>query len=259
MIRTRNGIILKFLWLVLFIAVWEGVRVAGDFSPLVYPSFLSIIKSLFNSLLREGILQQLLLSLGIISSGLAAGMLLAMLAVMAAHSSSIFESFLKTAISVFHPLPGIALLPVLLLWIGAGIESIMAIVLHSVIWPLVTNLYAGYRSIPRTFTLVASNYSMSRKDIFLKITLPASFPYFLSGSRIAFARSWRALISAEMLFGAAGGRGGIGWFIYNKRVFMDSSGLFAGILVIIITGILTEEVLFTSIENRTIKKWGMST
>ena len=99
---------------------------------------------------------------------------------------------------------------------------------------------------------------MGKKDRFLKITLPASLPYFLAGSRIAFARSWRALISAEMIFGAAGGKGGIGWFLYNKRVFMDSSGLFAGLLVIVVAGILTEEVFFTILENKTVKKWGMS-
>ena len=254
----KKNILLKFIWLSIFIFVWEAVRISGNFSPLIYPSFPSIIKSLLNSVSNEGILAQLSLSIGIIIAGLAAGVILSMAAVMAAHSSELFESFLNTVISIFHPLPGIALLPILLLWIGTGIESIMIIVLHSVLWPLITNLYAGYKSIPKTYTLIASNYSMNRSDIFFKITLPASLPYFLAGSRIAFARSWRALISAEMLFGAAGAKGGIGWYIYNKRVFMDSAGLFAGILVIIIAGILTEEVFFSFIENKTVKKWGLS-
>lgn len=248
---------IKFLWLFLFLATWEGIRMAGDFSPLIYPSFSSIIKSLFNSITAEGIMVQLGLSLGIIAAGLAAGMVLAMAFVMAAHSSEYFDSFLKTAVSVFHPLPGIAMLPVLLLWVGTGIESIFLIVLHSVIWPLVTNLHAGYKSIPETYTLIAENYGMKKHLVFFRITLPASLPFFIAGAKIAFARSWRALISAEMLFGAAGGRGGIGWYIYNKRVFMDSSGLFAGLLIIIAAGIITEEVLFNWLEKKTIKKWGM--
>ncbi len=255
----KKPILLKFLWICFFITLWEAVRLTGNFSPLVYPSLLSIIKSLFHAFSNEGIAVQLLLSFAVIAFGITAGIILAMGAVMAAHSSALFESFLKIVISIFHPLPGIALLPVLLLWVGTGIESILIIVLHSVIWPLITNLYTGYKSIPATYTLVADNYSMGKKDRFLKITLPASLPYFLAGSRIAFARSWRALISAEMLFGAAGGKGGIGWFLYNKRVFMDSSGLFAGLLVIVFAGILTEEVFFTILENKTVKKWGMST
>jgi NitT/TauT family transport system permease protein len=254
----KQSILLKLLWLCLFIILWEAVRLFGDFSPLVYPPLFSILRSLLHAFSNEGITSQLFLSFSIIAFGIAAGIIIAMGAVMAAHSSVIFESFLKMVISIFHPLPGIALLPVLLLWVGTGIESIMIIVLHSVIWPLITNLYTGYKSIPATYTLVADNYSIGKKDRFFRITLPASLPYFLAGSRIAFARAWRALISAEMLFGAAGGTGGIGWFLYNKRVFMDSSGLFAGLLVIVIAGILTEEVFFTILENKTVKKWGMS-
>ena len=136
----KKPILLKFLWVCLFIVLWETVRLTGNFSPLVYPSLLSIIKSLFHAFSSEGIAIQLLLSFAVITFGITAGIILAMIAVMAAHSSAIFESFLKFVISIFHPLPGIALLPVLLLWVGTGIESILIIVLHSVIWPLITNL-----------------------------------------------------------------------------------------------------------------------
>jgi len=135
---------------------------------------------------------------------------------------------------------------------------VLFIIVHSVLWPLVTNLDAGYRSIPEAFTLVARNYEIKTASLFTRVFLPATSPYLLAGLKIAWARGWRALISAEMVFGAIGGSGGVGWFIFNKRVFMDTSGLFAGILVVIIIGILVEDILFHFLEKTTVEKWGMS-
>ena len=74
--------------------------------------------------------------------------------------------------------------------------------------------------------------------------------------KIGWARAWRALISAEMVFGAVGSKGGIGWYLLNQRTFMDTSGLFAGIILVILIGIFVEDVVFGAIESRTLKKWG---
>ena len=67
---------------------------------------------------------------------------------------------------------------------------------------------------------------------------------------------WRALISAEMIFGAVAARGGLGWFLHTRRVFMDTAGLFAGILVVMIVGSAVENGLFGTLERRTIGRWG---
>jgi NitT/TauT family transport system permease protein len=61
-----------------------------------------------------------------------------------------------------------------------------------------------------------------------------------------------------MIFGAAGGEGGLGWFIFKRRVFMDTPGIFAGLIVIIFIGILVEDLVFNKLEEITIRKWGMT-
>jgi NitT/TauT family transport system permease protein len=88
--------------------------------------------------------------------------------------------------------------------------------------------------------------------------IPNAFPYILSGLKIAWARSWRALVSAEMVFGASGVVGGLGWFIYKTRYFMDIEAVFAGLISVIIIGMLVDEFLLKTLENKTVKKWGMS-
>jgi NitT/TauT family transport system permease protein len=65
------------------------------------------------------------------------------------------------------------------------------------------------------------------------------------------------LIAAELVFGVSSGSGGIGWFIYEKKNQLDIDLVFAGLLTVIIIGILVENVLFKTIEKRTVQKWGM--
>jgi NitT/TauT family transport system permease protein len=60
-----------------------------------------------------------------------------------------------------------------------------------------------------------------------------------------------------MLFGAINSLGGLGWYIFQKRVFFDLPGVFAGIIVIILIGIAVEDFIFEKLEAKTVKKWGM--
>ena len=129
---------------------------------------------------------------------------------------------------------------------------------HSLLWPMILNILAGFRSIPKIYKEVGDNFGLGSLQNVCYIMIPASLPYLLAGIKIGWARAWRALISAEMLFGAAGGKGGLGWYIFQKRVFMDTVGIYGGLIVIILIGIFVEDLIFNKIENMTVKKWGMT-
>jgi NitT/TauT family transport system permease protein len=66
------------------------------------------------------------------------------------------------------------------------------------------------------------------------------------------------LIAAELVFGASSKGGGVGWFIFEKRNDLDIPEVFAGLLVIVIIGLVMEGVFFRTLEQRTVRKWGMS-
>ncbi|MBS3811944.1 MAG: ABC transporter permease subunit [Halanaerobiales bacterium] len=255
----NNKIIERIIWILLLAIVWELVVLTGRFSTLILPSLRSILHSLYLSISRGDLLAQIYFSMSIIIQGIIISLIIAMVLVFLSLFSKVFTSLLETIIAIAHPLPGIALLPLVILWMGAGRKAILFIIIHSVLWPLVLNLKTGFQSIPEVYKLIGKNYELNKLQIMIKILTPASFPYFLAGMKIGWARAWRALISAEMLFGAANSIGGLGWFIFEKRSFFDLPGVFAGIIVIVIIGILIEDFVFQSIENHTIKKWGMST
>ncbi len=256
--RILNKIFERFMWIGLLVLIWIIAVLLGDFSPLILPSPYKVLQALLKGF-TEGILgKQILISIVLVFAGMSIGTLIALAFLFLAVSSRIGDSLVTTLTAVFHPLAGIALLPVVILWFGTGALSIIFIIIHSVVWPMVTNLLMGYRSIPEPYKIVGRNYQLSSFKMFFNITLPGSFPYILAGLKISWARAWRALISAEMIFGAVFGSGGVGWFIFSKRVFMDTPGMFAGIVVVIIIGVLIEDFVFGVIESRTVRRWGMS-
>ena len=228
------------LWIAALIVGWEALRLATNASPLLMPS-----------VARVGVA----LVAGVQSGELPRRLMVAFSATIGARFP-VFDALNRTLIGLLHPLPGIALLPVLILWFGVGRAAVLAVIVHSVCWPLLTGVRGGLSSIPNTYRLVARNFNLRGWRALRHLYLPALVPALVTGLKIAWSRSWRALISAEMVFGAVSGGGGIGWFLFSRRVFMDTDGLFAGIVVVMAVGALVEGPLLTHLERRTVRRWG---
>jgi NitT/TauT family transport system permease protein len=167
------------------------------------------------------------------------------------------QDFFSLPVPLVDPLPGIALLPLAILWFGIGEAAIIFVIVHSVLWPVLLNVIGGYRSVPLIYIDIGRNIGLSKSRMALGVFLPASLPNILVGLRTGWARAWRALISAEMVFGATGLSGGLGWDIFKKRSFMDVPGLYATLAVIMLIGLVVETVFFKTVEEKTVKKWGM--
>jgi NitT/TauT family transport system permease protein len=91
----------------------------------------------------------------------------------------------------------------------------------------------------------------------LRILIPAAFPSILTGLKIGWAFAWRTLIAAELVFGASSGQGGLGWFIFQSKNMLEVPQVFAGLLTVILFGLLVENGVFRLLEQRTVVRWGM--
>lgn len=67
-----------------------------------------------------------------------------------------------------------------------------------------------------------------------RILVPVAFPAFLSGLEIGWAFAWRTLVAAELVFGVSAGQGGLGCYIFEKRKLLETSGVFAGLITVMI-------------------------
>jgi NitT/TauT family transport system permease protein len=158
---------------------------------------------------------------------------------------------------MFNPLPAIALLPLALIWFGLGNGSLIFVLVHSVTWAIALNTHSGFLSVSNTLKMVGRNYGLTGPRYIWKILIPAAFPSILTGLKIGWAFAWRTLIAAELVFGVSSGSGGLGWFIFENKNTLDIPNVFAGLLTVIIIGLVIENVIFRTVEAQTIGRWGM--
>ena len=151
------------------------------------------------------------------------------------------RDLLETLTAMFNPLPAIALLPLALLWFGLGRGSLVFVLIHSVLWPLALNTYAGFQGVPETLRMAGRNYGLTGLRYVLQILVPAALPSILSGLKIGWAFAWRTLIAAELVFGASSGKGGLGWYIFQNRNELYTDRVFAGLAMVVLIGLAGRE------------------
>jgi NitT/TauT family transport system permease protein len=144
----------------------------------------------------------------------------------------------------------------MIIWFGLTPTAIIAVIVHSAVWPVAANTDAGFRTISATTRMVALNLGLGRVRTVTDVFLPAALPHLLSGLRLAWAFGWRTVVGAEVVFGVAGSAGGLGWYISNASYFLNPPAMFAGLVVISLLGILLDTI-FLVIERQSVEKWGM--
>lgn len=247
----RKGVILVAL-----AVIWELVARYQN-NDLLLPGFLQTAEALFNGLASGELLQKSATSLDVLIRSYLIGIVLAFGLTTLAVSTQVGRDLLSTLTSMLNPLPAIALLPLALLWFGLGEGSLIFVLVHSVLWPLALNTYAGFLGVSETQRMAGRNYGLKGVRFVALILVPAALPAILSGLKVGWAFAWRTLIAAELVFGATSSQGGLGWYIYQNRNELYTDNVFAGLTVVIIIGLLVENLIFNGLERITIKRWGM--
>ena len=251
-----NPALRKTLILIVLALMWEiGARILN--SELLFPTFSATLAAFFKGVINGELLRHVWVSLKVLLTGYAIGITIAALLTGIGIVSRVGNDILETLTAMFNPLPAIALLPIALIWFGLGNASLIAVLVHSVVWAVALNTHSGFRSVSGTLRMVGKNYGLGGFSYVSKILIPAAFPSILTGLKIGWAFAWRTLIASELVFGVSSGSGGLGWYIYENKNELDIPKVFAGLLTVILIGLLVENLIFRVIENRTVHKWGM--
>jgi len=131
------------------------------------------------------------------------------------------------------------------------------VIVHSVLWAVALNTHAGFLGVSTTLRMAGQTFGLRGLRLVTGILIPAAFPAILSGLKIGWAFAWRTLVAAELVFGVSAGQGGLGWYIFEKRNLLETSGVFAGLITVMIVGLFVEGVIFQTIERLTVRRWGM--
>lgn len=255
--KKYKPLLAQILFVIACVIFWQWY--AARRSIMGFPSLDTIFLRLMDcfSNPQRQILKYLAHSILSVMKGLCIGSFFALLLSAASAVSKVFSAVYNLVVSVFDLLPGVALLPILMITVGANDTSILILVIHSVVWPMSRSIMDGFKATPKIYLESGMNMGLSFSGLIFGVYIPATFASILSGIKVGWARAWRGLISAEMIFGAAQAAG-IGVFINNARtVWIDYPSVYAAIILIIIVGVLVEYGVFQVIEKHTVRKWGM--
>lgn len=245
----------KLVILLVLALLWELVARWQD-NDLLLPTFAQTARAFVEGIAGGELLLRARASLTVLLQGYLLGIVAAFLLTTLAVSTQIGRDLLATLTSMFNPLPAIALLPLALLWFGLGQGSLVFVLVHSVLWPLALATFAGFQAVPETLRMAGRNYGLRGVRYVLLILVPSALPAIISGLKIGWAFAWRTLIAAELVFGVSSGKGGLGWYIFQNRNELYTDKVFAGLVMVILIGLLVETVVFQTLEKLTVRRWG---
>lgn len=240
------------------IGAWQAYVAWSEFggNPLLFASPSDTAQAFWDGWRDGSLARATWETLRILLIGVGIGALIAALFTLFASLSQVGEDLLLLLTAVLNPLPGVAVLPLALLWFGLSSKAIIFAIANATIWPIAINLTTGFKTVNPTIVAAGRNIGLKGVRLVTDVLAPAALPSAISGLKTAWAFGWRTVVAAELVFGVVGGEGGLGTYINNAKLYLFTAQMFAALLTIAILGVAFE-LLFGVLERRTIVRWGM--
>jgi ABC-type nitrate/sulfonate/bicarbonate transport system permease component len=214
------------------VVAWEWFARSGVVTPFMLPQLSSVLERIWSDLVGG----DLLLNTGLTVYRAMAGFLIAaaggIVLGMAISRGKLVHWFFDPVISVGFPMPKIAFLPVIILWLGVFDVSKISMVVLDAIFPVITATVIGIRGVEREIIWSARNMGAGEREILWQIAFPAALPQIITGLQVALPIALIVAVVTEMLMGGYG----LGGAMMTASRYADSRGVFAGIVEIAMVG-----------------------
>jgi NitT/TauT family transport system permease protein len=235
-------------------AAYEALARSGVFPPALLPTLPAVARALYTATLDGTMITHAFFTLYRVLFGFALAVVVALpLGVLMARFRPV-EHFVLPLASALMPIPSLAWVPIFILWFGLGDTVSILIVFYAALFPMLLNTWSGVRSVNPLWLRAAGAMGADEKSLFWKVIIPGAFPFIITGVRQAFLRAWIAVVGAEMI---AASNWGLGWVIFDAKEFLNADVMMASLVVIGAIGFLFERLVFGSLEQATVVRWGM--
>ncbi|MFL6530155.1 MAG: ABC transporter permease [Chthoniobacterales bacterium] len=238
------------------ILLWYLIYRARIWSPVLLPSPLQVAAYLKHSAedgtLWHGIaitMRRLLLGYAV---GLLGGLPLGLLTA----RWRILHDTIGTLALGLQTLPSVCWVPLALLWFGQTEAAMLFVVVMGTLWSVVIATDTGVRNVPPIFRRAALTMGSKRLHMWLKVILPASLPFIVSGMKQGWAFAWRSLMAAEIFVTILTGFG-LGQLLHYGRELSAMDQVIGIMVVIVVIGLLADKIFFSPIERFLHRRWGL--
>jgi ABC-type nitrate/sulfonate/bicarbonate transport system permease component len=225
-----------------FFVIWELFARSGAISPLFFPKASAMFEALWNGLtttappgavVSGSIRDHLFYSLSNLGLGLIIACAIGIPAGLLMGGNKIVERILSPYVWALASVPRIALVPLFILFLGFSIKMQVTIITLSAVFPIIINSWAGVKTTDKSLLAAAKVFGASRRELYVKVVLPYTLPFIISGIQQGVGRGLVAVIIAEIF----GGSRGLGYLVNRSADTFDSALMYAVLLLLVIVSL----------------------
>ncbi|TDO33856.1 sulfonate transport system permease protein [Kribbella sp. VKM Ac-2527] len=221
---------------VLLLVIWSIGSATGWLDPRVLSAPWTVVTTT-GDLIADGRLQSnLLTSTQRAFVGLGFGVLLGVVLALLSGLSRLGEAILDGPIQIKRAIPSLALLPLLILWLGIGESMKITTITLGVFVPIYIHTHNGLRTIDSRYVELAQTVGLSRWDFIRRVVLPGALPGFLLGLRFAVTGAWLSLVVVEQINSTSG----IGYMMELARTYGQTDIIIVGLVLYGALGLLSD-------------------
>lgn len=224
-----------------FICLWEVLARLHIFSPVLFPSFVTVIKQLILLAIRGHLLTDVITSSFRAAAGLGLAIVIGVIVGLSMARIKPVNWFFEPLIALGFPMPTIMLIPVFILWFGISHESKIFLIAFTCFFPIALSTATGVRTVNKILIWSAKALGTPEQQIFWRIILPAALPFIFSGIRITLPLSLILAFVAEMV----GGGGGLGYSMIYAYRFLETPTVYSILLTVLVLGFFLDRALLS--------------
>ncbi|WP_264738155.1 ABC transporter permease [Cytobacillus firmus] len=243
----------RIIFFAAIIAFWEIGSRLEFWHPLIFPSLSSVFSALFEGFQDKTLIYDLIASFKRLAVGLIISLIIGTLIGILLGKSKTADETLGAVILALQSVPSIVWLPIAIMWFGLNEKAVIFVTILGGTFVMALNMRTGIKNVSPLYIKAAQTMGANGIDLFTRVIFPASIPYVVTGSRLAWAFAWRALMAGELLSTGPG----LGYTLRYASDFgrMD---IVIGVMIIIgAIGMIVDQFIFQRIEKSVMKKWGL--
>jgi NitT/TauT family transport system permease protein len=248
-----NPHIKRIIFFAAIIAFWYTGSKLEWWMPIILPSPEKVLEALITGFQDKTLIYDLIASFKRLAIGLGLSLVIGTaLGVLLAKSKTADET-LGTIVLAFQSVPSIVWLPLAIMWFGMNEKAVIFVVVLGGTFVMTLNIRVGIKNVSPLFIKAAKTMGVTGWNLYKRVIFPAAIPYVVTGSRLAWAFAWRALMAGELLSTGPG----LGYTLRYASDF-GNMGLVIGVMIIIgVIGTIVDQLIFQRIEKSVLNRWGL--
>ena len=220
----------------------------------MFPRLTDVLQTLFSGIADGQITFAILKSMSRLLMGFSIATVLGVFLGYLIWRFKVVEDTLGFLVTALQSIPSIVWFPLAIIWFGLNDFAILFIVAIGATWTMTISATSGFKNVPVLYQRVAKTFGSKGFHFLRTVIIPASVPQIISGLRIAWAFSWRALMAGELL----GAGGGLGHLLEMGRSLGQMDLVISVMIIIGVIGTIMDNLVFLRLERRVQEKWGIS-